>query len=192
MWISEFQLNNYKSYLNSGTLKLSPGINVIVGRNHAGKTALLEGLSLHFPVKVYRSSKIKRSSTSSYDESSWAVVSLSIVRGELFEILRGSREFSVPLPSKEELRTAEMRPENEHVLQFIDGVFSHDEFTFQVQFDPSTKGPGISHLRFPSWGCMTPVVLMTSDPLPTARLRMKARCSSTRLKMKLRIALILA
>jgi predicted ATPase len=152
MWISEFQLNNYKSYLKSETLKLSPGINVIVGRNHAGKTALLEGLGLHFPVKGYRSSKIKRSVGSQYDESSWAVVSFGVVRGELLEILRGSREFSVPLPSKEDLRTMEMRPEIDHVMQFIDGVFSHDEFTFQARFDPSHKGPGISHIRFPSWG----------------------------------------
>jgi AAA15 family ATPase/GTPase len=46
MYISRFQLLNYKSFQDSGVLEFQPGINIIVGANNSGKTALLEALSL--------------------------------------------------------------------------------------------------------------------------------------------------
>jgi AAA15 family ATPase/GTPase len=48
MYISRFQLLNYKSFRDSGVLEFQPGINIIVGANNSGKTALLEALSLSF------------------------------------------------------------------------------------------------------------------------------------------------
>ncbi|MEH2082275.1 MAG: AAA family ATPase [Nostoc sp.] len=48
MFIKKLQVFNYKSYLDSGLMEFSPGINIIVGRNNAGKTSLLEVLSLNF------------------------------------------------------------------------------------------------------------------------------------------------
>lgn len=45
MWITKFKINNYKSYLNAPEVELSKGINIVVGQNNAGKTALLEVLS---------------------------------------------------------------------------------------------------------------------------------------------------
>ena len=44
MWISELQAINIKSFANSGILKLSKGINVIVGKNNAGKSTLLQSV----------------------------------------------------------------------------------------------------------------------------------------------------
>lgn len=153
MHISEFQLNNYKSYLKSETLKLLPGINVIVGRNHAGKTALLEGLSLNFPNKPYRSSRVRRRAGSREDTPSSAVFSFTISRDELWEILSGlSSAFAIPLPSKEEIVTMEMLHESQHVLRFIDKVFKHEQFTFQVGFDSANNNQRISNTRFPAWG----------------------------------------
>lgn len=42
MWITKFKINNYKSYLDTPEVELSKGINIVVGQNSAGKTALLE------------------------------------------------------------------------------------------------------------------------------------------------------
>jgi predicted ATPase len=46
MHISSFHIQNYKSFLSSGQIKLSSGFNVIVGKNNVGKTALVEALTL--------------------------------------------------------------------------------------------------------------------------------------------------
>jgi AAA15 family ATPase/GTPase len=40
MWISELQVRNIKSFADSGIIQLSKGINVIVGKNNAGKSTL--------------------------------------------------------------------------------------------------------------------------------------------------------
>jgi hypothetical protein len=55
MCISKFQVLNYKSYRDSTEVELKPGFNVITGQNSAGKTALLEALTLQFPSNPHRS-----------------------------------------------------------------------------------------------------------------------------------------
>jgi AAA15 family ATPase/GTPase len=57
MHISKFQLFNYKSFQDSGLLEFTQGINIIVGQNNAGKTALLEALTLNFSDVPHRSIK---------------------------------------------------------------------------------------------------------------------------------------
>lgn len=151
MYISEFQLTNYKSYYSTETLKLFSGINVVVGPNHVGKTALLEGLSLSFPSKPFRSSKIRRHAGSAKPSS--AVVSFTVGYDELMQILEGMRSpFAVPLPSKEKIINLEMLPEIQHVLRFLDGVFNKDEFTFQVRVESGGDEELIKHVSFPVWG----------------------------------------
>ncbi len=56
MYISQFKIYNYKSYLDSGEIKLKPGINIITGKNNVGKTALLQALSLQFGNLPHKSS----------------------------------------------------------------------------------------------------------------------------------------
>ncbi|VXD24863.1 RecF/RecN/SMC N terminal domain protein [Planktothrix serta PCC 8927] len=48
MYISKFQIFNYKSFKDSTWLEFKPGINVIIGQNNVGKTAFLEALELRF------------------------------------------------------------------------------------------------------------------------------------------------
>lgn len=55
MYISRFQLLNYKSFRDSRVLEFQPGINIIVGANNSGKTALLEALTLNFKTSPHRS-----------------------------------------------------------------------------------------------------------------------------------------
>src|SRR6266699_4105749 len=57
MYIAKFQVNNYKSFLSSQEVDLTPGFNVVVGQNNAGKTAFVEALSLHFVDKYHISMK---------------------------------------------------------------------------------------------------------------------------------------
>jgi len=55
MFISQFRVENYKSFRDSGVHVLEPGFNVIIGQNNSGKTAVLEGLSLGFADHPHRS-----------------------------------------------------------------------------------------------------------------------------------------
>lgn len=48
MYIGKFQIANYKCYLDSGEVEFKPGFNILTGQNSAGKTALLEALTLQF------------------------------------------------------------------------------------------------------------------------------------------------
>jgi predicted ATPase len=82
MYISRFQLLNYKSFQDSGVLEFQPGINIIVGANNSGKTALLEALSLSFKDIPHRSLK-----TAGYaDSSSRVQVSLVADKSAIKEV----------------------------------------------------------------------------------------------------------
>ena len=45
MYMSRFQILNYKSFLETTEIEFKPGFNVITGKNSAGKTSLLEALT---------------------------------------------------------------------------------------------------------------------------------------------------
>lgn len=55
MRLKNATVSNYKSFLNPTPITLQPGFNVILGKNDAGKSALLEALSLTFSDKPHRS-----------------------------------------------------------------------------------------------------------------------------------------
>jgi AAA15 family ATPase/GTPase len=55
MLISRVQVVNYKSFRDSGWIEFQPGINIITGQNSAGKTALLEAITLDFQNTPHRS-----------------------------------------------------------------------------------------------------------------------------------------
>src|SRR5260370_16965811 len=57
MYIAKFQIKNYKSFLSPQEISLTSGFNVVVGQNNAGKTALVEALSLRFDSKYHLSMK---------------------------------------------------------------------------------------------------------------------------------------
>src|SRR5215467_11007225 len=67
MYISEFQIKSYKSFLSSQEVELTSGFNVVVGQNNAGKTALVEAVSLHFDNKSHISMKTTPNPNISYD-----------------------------------------------------------------------------------------------------------------------------
>lgn len=55
MQLLRAKIDNYKSYYEGNTVTFSAGYNVVVGRNNAGKTALLEAISLKTRSDPHRS-----------------------------------------------------------------------------------------------------------------------------------------
>jgi hypothetical protein len=156
MHISSFQLNNYKSYYQSEPLALSAGINLIVGPNHAGKTALLEGLHLDFELNPYRSSKVPRSVEPKEEVASSAKVSFTLTHEELWGILRNVRgSLGVPLPDGllYKIQTEGDNREHTRVQKFVDRVFNKDSYMLDALYTMSSHSLGkLSPAKFPSIG----------------------------------------
>ena len=83
MHISRFQLLNYKSFRDSGVLEFQPGINIIVGANNSGKTALLEALSLSFETSPHRTIETFPQPNSTPNRESVANVTLIFTKAEI-------------------------------------------------------------------------------------------------------------
>ncbi len=83
MFIKKLQAFNYKSYLDSSLMEFTPGINIIIGRNNAGKTSLLELLTLKFENQPHKSLKTLPTKSSLIKEESKIQFSLSIEKQEL-------------------------------------------------------------------------------------------------------------
>jgi predicted ATP-dependent endonuclease of OLD family len=60
MRINSFRIFNYKSFSDSGQHSLGPNINLVVGQNNVGKTALMQALSLQFMSRPHRDSNMRR------------------------------------------------------------------------------------------------------------------------------------
>ncbi|WP_333352695.1 AAA family ATPase [Microcoleus sp. herbarium14] len=86
MHISRFQLLNYKSFRDSGALEFQPGINIIVGANNAGKTALLEALSLSFETSPHRSIETLPQPNSTPKRESVAKLTLIFTKAEIHRL----------------------------------------------------------------------------------------------------------
>ena len=64
MLISEFKIQNFKSYRETERIALTGGMNLATGQNNAGKTALLEAISMSNPKHVtHRSMRTMPGST---------------------------------------------------------------------------------------------------------------------------------
>lgn len=57
MYLSKLRVTSFKSFHDSGELFFKPGINIIIGPNNSGKTALLEALSLKISNNPHKSEK---------------------------------------------------------------------------------------------------------------------------------------
>lgn len=86
MYISHFQLLNYKSFQDSGVLEFQPGINIIVGANNSGKTALLEALSLSFETSPHRIIETLAQPNSTLSRESSAKLTLIFTKAEIHNL----------------------------------------------------------------------------------------------------------
>ncbi|EDX71740.1 RecF/RecN/SMC N terminal domain protein [Coleofasciculus chthonoplastes PCC 7420] len=87
MFLAKFRLYNYKSFRDSGWLEFAPGINIIVGQNNSGKTALLEALTLNFKNVPHRSLRMLPNSDSRLDDESRVEVIVTLSKAEFIDFI---------------------------------------------------------------------------------------------------------
>ncbi|MBD2513773.1 AAA family ATPase [Nostoc sp. FACHB-973] len=90
MFISKFQVFNYKSYLDSSLIEFTPGINIIVGQNNSGKTSLLEALTLNFDNQPHLSLKTLPNKSSIIKDKSIVEIYLTLEKKELRSFIQQS------------------------------------------------------------------------------------------------------
>lgn len=90
---------NYKSFHRPTEISFAPGFNILVGRNNAGKTALLEALSLRFANKPHRSLASAPRPSDALPPASEVSTTFSVPGRELTEILQSRLDIvNVPFP----------------------------------------------------------------------------------------------
>ncbi|MGD1804663.1 ATP-dependent nuclease [Dapis sp. BLCC M126] len=107
MYISKFKILNYKSFRDSGWLEFQPGINIIVGTNNSGKTALLEALGLEFKDNPYRNIRMRDIPDSESPDKSTANVTFRLEKAAIYALI-DRREIYI---------------ENENALSIFQGWF---------------------------------------------------------------------
>jgi predicted ATP-dependent endonuclease of OLD family len=93
MYITKFQVLNYKSYLDSGEVEFRSGFNAITGKNNAGKTSLLEALTLHFQANPHRTVETVKFPGDLPSAPSIVRFTLVIDRKELLRLIGEERHF---------------------------------------------------------------------------------------------------
>lgn len=161
MYISRFKLSNFKSYDNSSPIEFTPGLNLIVGQNNAGKSALLEALRLDPAWNPHKSPRTMTFEGAPPIQQSSIDLSLSVSREELLDTMKGmpGTQFYLPYPSDDS--------EVARSISFVDDsagshnrlaewFLSHDSYTFQLTYYWSSGGPGYRPTTVPSFGLYPP------------------------------------
>jgi predicted ATP-dependent endonuclease of OLD family len=98
MYISKIRVKNYKSFLDSDEIEFKPGINLIVGQNNSGKTALLEALEMNFVNNPHKSEKTTFAQNQNVESRfSKADITLTLESDELKNIRANERFATVYL-----------------------------------------------------------------------------------------------
>jgi energy-coupling factor transporter ATP-binding protein EcfA2 len=92
MRLRRFSAANYKSIFKLDDVELTDGFNIVTGQNAAGKTALLELLSLSFPDRPHRSLKTVPNKGDITNPTSFLRAELQIKNEELKRILRNTKK----------------------------------------------------------------------------------------------------
>ena len=97
MFVESFRVENYKSFLDSGDVRLQVGFNVICGRNNVGKSALIEPFNLQtWNNNVHLESAIPKGHEA---ESASAIFKMVTSGVELRDVILSAplgQQFSVP------------------------------------------------------------------------------------------------
>ena len=100
MRISSFRLKNYKCFRDTGKISLSPGMNVILGRNDAGKSALVEAISFQAGSSPHRSLITLPTAHTPLDQTSIVSVTFETSSEDLRSCLNCQPDFTVPAPDR--------------------------------------------------------------------------------------------
>jgi len=133
MFISQFQISNYKSFHKTEPIMLSRGINVVTGQNNAGKTALLQ--SLLAPDRPHRSIKALPAASSLAQPASGIALTVTLSHNELLRCLAGNGRFFLPVPKvNARFDSVPTLSDYKHptLIMFKDWFFSQDSVTLDL------------------------------------------------------------
>jgi len=158
MYISRFQVANYKSFREPKALEFTQGFNIISGQNNAGKTALLETLGLRFTGHPHRSIKTVPARDTVPPQSSLAVVSFTISPKEVVELMLAKPgQYLVPKPilgSEFAKKIGFIDDSTASAERLLQALFSADQLTFTLRFEaaPNNASPVVKIVEVPSYG----------------------------------------
>jgi hypothetical protein len=136
MYISRFQVGNYKSFREPAPIELTQGFNIISGQNSAGKTALLEAMALNFAGKPHRSIKTLPARDTVPEQYSWTKVSFTLSGAEVKELMRASpQRFQIARPvlgSAFALRIGYRDHSDVSARVLVDSILSEPVLTFSL------------------------------------------------------------
>lgn len=145
MYFNEIEIENYKCFKNKVSLQLEKGVNLIIGKNNVGKTALLEAVSLEFPLEFHRSIETFPKEKHPPISNSKVTVTFTVEKDELIDLIlwakqRGEADFNLPYDKdwkstinsvdKDELGK---RMERAKRITFAKNYFSSQTFTLKLQ-----------------------------------------------------------
>jgi hypothetical protein len=158
MYISKFELLNYKSFSNPGPLTLGPKFNVVTGQNSAGKTALLNALALNFRSDPHRSVKTVPVPGAQVSPLSLADVSITATTSEVLRVLQTGEPHSwfiaQPFAGTEFAQSIGwVRADAAELPRLLDNVFSRPTLSFKLRYQTTSGQAGSWNvLRVPSFG----------------------------------------
>src|SRR6266568_3777101 len=141
MKITKFQVLNFKSFRDSNEIEFKPGFNVITGQNSAGKTALLEAMTLQFTANPHRSLRTIPAPGGIPAQECVTHVTFSITRDEIFGFLDRQAHrlpqppigFPIPGNSPYQVRADE-------ASAFLKWLSQESEFFIALQFTALPHG----------------------------------------------------
>jgi len=147
MFISDFRIGNYKSFVDSGILNLGQGFNVVCGQNNSGKTALLEALDFGTQGTPHRSLVTVPTERSNPAPQSWLEISFAFSRAEFLEFLRevGPTPHSLYWPEGVSWDDRQSR-------SIVDRFLNQDQFTFRLRRDYAAGAGGWKPQTVPTYG----------------------------------------
>jgi predicted ATPase len=153
MKIRTFAAGNYKSIYKMEPFALTNGFNIVIGQNAAGKTALLETLSLQPSPKPHRSEKTVPNRGDITESHSIAYVELELVNSEMKRLLRNTRAgVNLPVPASGSDLAAELGTNNwdgPAVAKLIRWWLNQPVYVFKLKF--SSSGEVLSSRSYQSF-----------------------------------------
>jgi hypothetical protein len=138
MKIQSITIKNYKGFVDSGAIPLGLNWTVVVGRNSAGKTALLECVGQRdFADKAHRSPKLPFERTSDQRSHLGFAVTVSGAELEAAFLQHRNQELWIPLPN------------GANGIEYCKELFAAESMTFKIE---RTGGTDWSSLQKPSHG----------------------------------------
>jgi hypothetical protein len=133
MYISKCRVSNYKSYRDSTEVEFKSGFNIVTGQNSAGKTALIDALTLRFGGSPHRS--LRTIPVAGVTPGEWSAVRLTLVLSgdELLHSLQSMGHPSYVFP------TATLTETQATMNQLLEEMARRPELRLSVRYE---TGPG--------------------------------------------------